>query len=577
MPNNKSNNQTKTDQTKQLKIVATFSKIIADNDADLLKFAKEYLDKSNYETNKWHCPVYFYDDVLIRFLPFEFANLNPLQKHLEILRAEAEGILINKRLATSEELPENNFQLRQTSIQALKARALGIIPKYFEEQFSEILTCSYFKLPDFYLDIIRFKNGLEMIEKEFGQATALAFGVLILSGVKNSAELCRYGKKLDYYFSKVTSLPQIAHLLEQRAINNSFESQFILISTLRDTILKFLLKRKYDNRKLLLTDLLNTDFSQPTRIIAGDDLVFATLDSIVLSKIGFDVNFVIIDEQVCLEIVTPEKLLYWWPLSTSTVSTASPTIKYRGNFLLLISLYFLTFGEFYARLAHNFQTEFDFYLKAKFLTPDLYKVYIKLARACLKMNNPNRAIEYLQAGSDYLTNAAEYYALLGLAYCLLKDWEHGISALQELIALAPNNVEGWNNLALAYSEKGDFANAEKAYQTILTLKPNYFPALFGLGNLYFVTKQFNQAVSYYQKALKIKADAENVLFNLGQVYYEMGETDKSIKTYKKLLAINPKHATAWNNLGIIYRNQGMKKQAMKCLEQAVKLNPNLIK
>ncbi|MCX8014607.1 MAG: tetratricopeptide repeat protein [candidate division WOR-3 bacterium] len=564
------NNQTKTDQT-----AVSFLNIIADHDADLMEFAKEYFGKLHRQLGKLSCPLYFYDDVLIRFLPYEFTNLNPLQKHLEILRAEAEAMLINQRLITSHELPKYNYW---TTISSLKARALGIPPTYFEEQFAEILSCSYFKLPDFYSDVNRFKSGLEMIEKEFGQATALALGMLVLCGVKTPSKICHYGGQLDCYLSKVTNLPQIAHLIEQRAINNSFENQFVLVATLREMILQYLPKRKYDNKKLQLVDVLDTNLNPNTKTISGDDLVFATLDGVVLSKIGFEVNFVISDSRLCLEIVTPEKLLYWWPLSSSAVSMVLPTIEYRGNFLFLIAWYLLNFGEIYFRLTQDFHKELDFYLKAKSLAPDLFRVYIKLAQACLKMNNPNRAIEYLKSGNSYLPSGfGEYYELLGLAYCLLRDWESGIDALRQLVTLQPNNVEGWNNLACAYFEKGDLKNAEKAYQTVLNLNPNYFSALFGLGNLYFALRQFEKAVSFYKMALKIKVDAENVLFNLGQAFYEMGAIAESIRTYKKLLRVNPKHATAWNNLGIIYRNQGMKRQAMRCLEQAVKLNPNLIK
>lgn len=182
------------------------------SDRELLEYARHFSDAvsplHHVHFGPWNCPLSIQDDSLIRYRPYELFELNPLQKHLEILRAESEAWLIHEKLGYRD--------FAQWGKNALVQRAVGILPENKEEQFIEILTCPGFRigleLQNFYQSIERFKKGLQIIKKEFGQSTALPIGLLIQNGIRTIAEFNHYGEKLDYILHKIANLPQIQQL-----------------------------------------------------------------------------------------------------------------------------------------------------------------------------------------------------------------------------------------------------------------------------------------------------------------------------------------------------------------------------
>jgi len=551
-------------------------RVIWKSDYELLEFAK-HLNKivvpfDFVHSNSWNCPLLIKDDYLIRYRVYDFFNLNPMQKHLEILRAEAEAIIIHSRLGFRE--------LAQWEENLLMQRALGIIPQSMVEQFSEIITCPGFRpgteLQKMQRNAETLTKALHTIKNEFGTATALAFGLLIQYGIKNRNEFEYYGQKLDMILRKIANLPQIQELQDNRRYENSFSTQYIFLSTLRDRILKLLPHRKSDEKKFLLIDLLEIDW-ETAHEINGAEVIFAALDSLILSWFGFENSCVYLNNNLILEVVTTEKVIYWEPLTNSPITYSAPAIKHHYNFLLLLALTYSKIADVYVQMGRDLEKAMGLYEKAIELIPTMPDLYTNLAQIFIKINSPKQAIPYIQKAIEINEESAEYHHLLGLAYCLISDWQSAITTLRRAVGLRPSYIEALNNLAYAYEQNNDFNKAEEVHQQVLSYKPNYFEAFFGLGNIYFNRKQYDQAVLYFERALQINPQSQRAYYNLGQSYYEKGELDTSIKIYKELLRINPNHAAAWNNLGVIYRNKGMKKEAVKCLEQAVRFNPILIK
>jgi tetratricopeptide (TPR) repeat protein len=553
-----------------------FSSAVYKSDHELLEFAKHLNNivalLHSIHFTRWNCPLSIQDDSLVRYRPYDFFNLNPLQKHLEMLRAEAEAKLIHNKLGYSD--------LAQWERTSLIQRALGILPDNITDQFIEILTCPGFRpgneLQSLYQQVERFKKGLQMIKREFGQATALAFGLLIQSGIKTYTEFEHYGQKLDIIFRKIFNLPQIQQLLDNRRYESSFETEYIFLATMRDRILKHMPHRIQDEKKFLLSDILDEDWEK-SQEIHGAEVIFTALDSIVLSRFGFENNCLYTNDNLCLEVITVEKIIYWEPLTNAPITNSIPATKYRSDFLLLNALTFSKIADVYIQLGRDLEKAIGLYQKAIDLTPDFPNYYANLAQVYIKINSPKQAIPYLQKAIEINEESPECYHMLGLVNCLIYDWQSAITALRKASALRPFYIEAQNNLAYAYEQNGDFNKAEETYQQILAYKPNYFEALFGLGTINYNNKQYDQAIIYFERALKINRHSQRALYNLGQSYYQKGEMDASIIIYKELLRLNPNHASAWNNLGVIYRNKGMKKEAVKCIEQAVRFNPNLIK
>jgi tetratricopeptide (TPR) repeat protein len=385
-----------------------------------------------------------------------------------------------------------------------------------------------------------------------------------------------YGQKLDLILRKIASLPQIQELLNNKRAENSFSSQFILLASLRDRILKHLPKRIQDEKKILFTEILNEDWNI-THEVHGSELLFTILDSIILSKFGFENNCVIVNNSLFLEVITSEKVIYWEPLTYSPISYYTPAVSFRSDFLYFFAATMIKIADVHYQLGRDLEKAIGLYEKAIYLNPDFSTTYVNLAQVHIKVGSIKQAIIYLEKAIEINPRSAEYYHMLGFAYCLIRKWSNAIYALKTAISLRSTYIEALNNLAYAYEQDGDLHRAEEIYNQILSFKPNYFDAHFGLGNVYFNLKQYQRAIVCFERALKIIPYSEHAYYNLAQTYFELGELDSSIKTYKQLLRFKPNHATAWYNLGIIYRNKGMKKEAVKCIEQAVRTDPKLMK
>lgn len=564
------------------KTVKDFLSIIFSNDKQLLEYAHQYQEKhfmsSEVESGIWSCPLYYSDNILLRYQSYEFFHLSPLGQHLEILRAEAEAYLIHNRLgccALSAWEKENYMK-----------RALGILPENTDEKFREILTAGHFskssEMQDIHSDIAKFKQTLQWIKKEFGQHIALAFALLVENGITKKSEFEYYGQKLDLLFAKIISLPQVQAVLQNRKIENSFNAEYILLATLRDRIMKFLPKRVCDEKKILLTDYLETNWQKQVQLSESSDVrasefLFTALDSIILSRFGFDNNCVIVNNNIFLEIVTQQRLVYWDSLEPTPLLYAQPIIKFHCDYLFLVAKMITKVAEVYMQLSRDPQKVVRHYQNAIQLVPDYPETYANLAQVYLKNSDARRAIENLQKAIEINSESAEYYHMLGLAYCLQSNYSQAISVIKKAISLQPNYIEALNNLGVCYEQNGEANKALETYNQIILIEPNYFPANFGLGNVYYALKKYERALIYFERAIKLEPKSEKCLYNLAQNYYELGEVNNSIKTYKHLLQINPNHAASWYNLGIIYRNKGMKKEAVKCIEQAVRFNPNLMK
>lgn len=540
------------------------------------------LEQTNFR--HWQFPLYFADDVLLRYTESEFQYLSPLQKHLEILRAEAEALLIHHKL--------NFCQLSDSEYIQNIRRALGILSMHIEDQIEELLTCSGFQNPHErqidYDNIDQLINKLDMLKKEFGPTVELIYVLLILSGIKSDSEFLYYAQKIDVLLTKLTNLPLVSTQLKHIQGTDTLEAQVTFLSVLRSQMTENFPNRQFDNNNFLLTHLLDQNWGKTKTISATQD-IFAILDIIFLTYYGFNVYLVITEHnEYFLEIIFPS-VSVWWPISNaSQMLFVSPPIRHIFDYRFLIAKMFVTIADIHIKIGREIDQALKMYRAAVRLYPEYISFLNRLVRTYITTGQPHLALSQIKEMSEFYPDSAEIHHLLGSTYCLLRDYDNAIEALEKAVSLKPDFIDAYNNLANCYYQNGNLTQAQKIYTRLLTLQPDYYEGVLGLGNVYFQLKQYGQALLYFERALKISlqhkeksSDKESqhlrALYNLAQTYYELGEIETSIKTYKELLKLSPDHPSAWYNLGIIYRNKGDVKQAIKCITRAIQINPNLMR
>ncbi len=540
------------------------------------------LEQTNFR--HWQFPLYFADDVLLRYTESEFKYLSPLQKHLEILRAEAEALLIHHKL--------NFCQLSDWEYIQNIRRALGILSMHIKDQTEELLTCPGFQnLHERQIDydnIDQLINKLDMLKKELGPTVELIYAMLILSGIKSNSEFLYYAQKIDVLLTKLAKLPLVSTQLKHAQGTDSLDAQLTFLSVLRSQMTENFPIRQFDDNNFLFTHLLNQNWEKTKTISATQD-IFAILDIIFLTYYGFNVYLVITEHnEYFLEVIFPS-VSVWWPISnTPQMLFVSPPVRHIFDYRFLIAKMFVTIADIYIKIGREIDQALKMYRAAVRLYPEYISFLNRLVRTYITTGQPHLVLSQIKEMSELYPDSAEIHHLLGSTYCLLKDYDKAIDALEKAVSLKPDFIDAYNNLANCYYQNGNLIQAQKIYTRLLTLQPDYYEGVLGLGNVYFQLKQYGQALLYFERALKIShqhkgesqdKESQNLraLYNLAQTYYELGEIETSIKTYKELLRLNPDHPSAWYNLGIIYRNKGDVKQAIKCITRAIQINPNLMR
>jgi Flp pilus assembly protein TadD len=148
------------------------------------------------------------------------------------------------------------------------------------------------------------------------------------------------------------------------------------------------------------------------------------------------------------------------------------------------------------------------------------------------------------------------------------DWETAARLFQDVVALDPSIVEGWNNLGNALLRLGKLPDADRALRRALSLDPNYPAALVNAGLLRLQdgrpaeglfrarrlarprnpAPRVNLAISQARQGALSEAEEilaaarrafpgnADVLYHLGTLYERAGNRDKAREAYGAFLS-----------------------------------------
>ncbi len=501
---------------------------------------------------------------------FSFSSqlTDPLQAELEIHRAHAEAVLVHEQLRQTSLEPTQREQLIQ--------RSLGILPASEAQRFIEIHSCPATLPRNIAESTEKLLNAFQLIAQSFGEASAFAYILFIVAGLRARAEFENCGRKLDTLFEKITGGPSVVESLNAVMPTGrpaGFEPQFRLLIAVRERVWA-LKPSRLAPTGFLLTKVIDAYLS--SRPGAGNVLGLAVLDGIIIGKLGYEVHYIFNSGSICLEITIDSRSVYWDPTKPSPLSFDPILTGKRLNYSDLIGLTYASIANSYFsqtywdRAIENFQRVLE-------LIPGSTETYADLALCYLRKNQPELAIKTIEKGLQIASDSPALHHLLGNAYALANQWRQAIFAYKKAVQLAPKFPEAWYNMGLAYEKLSAWGQAEAAFKMALELKPDYCTVHLALGNLYLEQQKTAEAIRCYREALKHDSNLVAAYYNLGRAYYERKELDNAINAYQKAIKLNPKHAGAWHNLGIVYRDKGMKEKAVEALEKAVALNPNLLR
>ena len=458
--------------------------------------------------------------------------------------------------------------------EAVTQRALGILPGDEEGRFRELLSAPWLSPRRITRSATQLLTAVSEIEAEFGTATALAYGLLCVAGLRDDAELIEYGRKLDQLFERLTThaCAQSVGWCEAGSPGAGFDQLLGPLLEVRRALWK--LKPDRVSGDFLLTQVIDGHLG--TKPGAGNSLGLALLDSIIIGKLGHTVDYLIEDGLLRLRVTVADRSVYWEtvdPLPVAFVAVGKGKTLQRSELLALI---YASLGTF-CFAQGRWDKAIEVYRRALELESKSPETYVSLAACSLRKQDPGAAVRALKEALALSPQMAEAYYLQGNAYAMMQHWPRAVGAFKRAVELRHDYVEALNNLGLAYMNMGEPRCAQKAFEAAIESRPDYYQAHFNLGNLFLEQKQHDRALASYREACRHEPDFAPARYNMGRAYYEKHDLDSSISCYQKAVQINPRHFGAWHNLGIAYRDKGLIEKAVDALERAVTLNPCLMR
>jgi len=203
-------------------------------------------------------------------------------------------------------------------------------------------------------------------------------------------------------------------------------------------------------------------------------------------------------------------------------------------------------------------------------------------------------------------------------YLEAKDWEKGVSILNDILKLDHPNLWAKRKLLTCYEElssweeasrfreelakdksekersypilalyqvfqgnelagKGEYHKARLCYKEALNYDDKCVPAYLYLGEAYIADRRPEDAITYWRKLLETVPQSGYLIFDrLEETLFEIGSYSEMAEIYNRLLKDNPKDIKALQALAIIYEKKGRFEVAQQNYKTILEIDPNYL-
>ena len=159
----------------------------------------------------------------------------------------------------------------------------------------------------------------------------------------------------------------------------------------------------------------------------------------------------------------------------------------------------------------------------------------------------------------------------GLALLDTKRFDEAHAALEQAIALKPDEPNILAALGRSYDGKGETSSAVRSFKSAIEINPEMFEAYNDLGGVYFKSKDYVLAEANFAAALRLKPDASASRFNLGLCYSRQGRYSDATRELERVVQVTHDDALALYELGLSYEGMGRGGEAVRAFQTAGKL------
>jgi Tfp pilus assembly protein PilF len=136
------------------------------------------------------------------------------------------------------------------------------------------------------------------------------------------------------------------------------------------------------------------------------------------------------------------------------------------------------------------------------------------------------------------------------------EWDQAKGLLDEVLAVAPENVTARNVLALAAVRKGDLDEAERQYLASLARHPRQHRVVGALGSIALRRGRLDEAERRFREALDLTPTFVEAMSNLGWVEAARGNEAGAQGWYERAIAVDPTYPHVYRRLADLYYDRG---------------------
>jgi Flp pilus assembly protein TadD len=168
---------------------------------------------------------------------------------------------------------------------------------------------------------------------------------------------------------------------------------------------------------------------------------------------------------------------------------------------------------------------------------------------------------------------ASVWRKLGDAYVKQGDVARGKKSLLEALSADPLATEPRRSLARVALDENDGATARMFGEELVARAPDDIDGRRVLGRAYLQLSMWKEAIGEIEKVVMVKPDDPYAHNNIGFAALQIGELEKARDHLERCLSLEPQQGFMLNNLGVAYERLGRRAEAHAAFARAAELNP----
>ena len=205
------------------------------------------------------------------------------------------------------------------------------------------------------------------------------------------------------------------------------------------------------------------------------------------------------------------------------------------------------------------------------------EIYIQKAQICSKRDMHQEAITMLEAALEITLEDAEIFALIGMEYLFLEDFENAKYSFMKCLEADEDDYSALYNVMYCF----DFLDQKKEAIEYLNMYLNKHPycevAWHQVGKQYFDLKQYNKALAAFDFAIISDDRFIGAYLEKGKVLEKLKRYNEAIENYNITLGLEDPTSFAYLRIGKCYEKLGCDELALKNYKQTVHEDPLLDK